>query len=617
MKQQLRFFTLALLCAMCSVGWGKVKTFTFTCTSANIPSGKTLYVLSEDESPKTFIMTPGTSANEKLQWTFNWVTKASAPIHNRYASATWQIGQNDATNGEVKHVEKVTLKSVGYFKNVNKIELTKLQFSSGGTGTVSVKVGDTSCGTLNIPGTSTTYTFTPSDSPSGQVEITIEQPTTGKQLSLQKFAITAEDLTSCGLSFEENEYNLGLNATSFTAPTLKNPNNLSDISYFSTNPALAAVDEATGEVTLGQANGGSATIYAFFNGNDNYKFGCTSYTINMESKPLWEEDFGSGKLDGYTVSNVGVSQTNTVGGTVPELKLNKKGSSFKAEVDLQGLYGDFVLSFRSNSNKLIVETSTGKPADDLKVTNEFVPVQISNVPEGTKSLIITITSNTTNTSGVLIDDITFSGGTVPENKYVSWMTYCSPSALDFTNKADYYNAYIATSYKSDGSVGLTKIEKVPAGMGILVKSLNPRLGTFIFDPASVVTTEPIEQGEYTNLLQGVTDDYNLPTTGTMTFNGEEVACTNFILAKKDGVVGFYKNKGGTLKANKAYLQLPTDLISGSNSISFYVEDGTTAIQNVTTHPATTDDAWYTLQGVRVAQPTHGLYIHNGKKVVVK
>ena len=103
----------------------------------------------------------------------------------------------------------------------------------------------------------------------------------------------------------------------------------------------------------------------------------------------------------------------------------------------------------------------------------------------------------------------------------------------------------------------------------------------------------------------------------MTFNGEDVPCTNFILAKKDGVVGFYKNKGGTLKANKAYLQLPTDLISGSNSISFYVEDGTTAIQNVTTHPATTDDAWYTLQGVRVAQPTRGLYIHNGKKVVVK
>ena len=199
----------------------------------------------------------------------------------------------------------------------------------------------------------------------------------------------------------------------------------------------------------------------------------------------------------------------------------------------------------------------------------------------------------------------------------NWMSYCSTSDLDFTSVADEFKPYIATSYKSDGSVGLTQINQVPAGMGILIKTNDDTGLPYAFDPASVATTENFDSGDYTNLLQGVTTDYNLPTTGTMTFNGEEVACTNFILAKKDGVVGFYKNNGGTLKANKAYLQLPTDLISGSNSISFYVEDGTTAIQNVTTHPAITDDAWYTLQGVRVAQPTRGLYIHNGKKVVVK
>jgi hypothetical protein len=32
---------------------------------------------------------------------------------------------------------------------------------------------------------------------------------------------------------------------------------------------------------------------------------------------------------------------------------------------------------------------------------------------------------------------------------------------------------------------------------------------------------------------------------------------------------------------------------------------------------TTNDAWYTIQGVRVAQPAKGVYIHNGKKVVIK
>ena len=30
-----------------------------------------------------------------------------------------------------------------------------------------------------------------------------------------------------------------------------------------------------------------------------------------------------------------------------------------------------------------------------------------------------------------------------------------------------------------------------------------------------------------------------------------------------------------------------------------------------------DGAWYTIQGVRVDKPAKGLYIHNGRKVVVK
>ena len=42
----------------------------------------------------------------------------------------------------------------------------------------------------------------------------------------------------------------------------------------------------------------------------------------------------------------------------------------------------------------------------------------------------------------------------------------------------------------------------------------------------------------------------------------------------------------------------------------------TAIDTVKSTPAT-DGAWYTLQGVRVSQPAKGLYIHNGKKVVIK
>ena len=47
------------------------------------------------------------------------------------------------------------------------------------------------------------------------------------------------------------------------------------------------------------------------------------------------------------------------------------------------------------------------------------------------------------------------------------------------------------------------------------------------------------------------------------------------------------------------------------------EDILTAVETVpSTEPSTTDD-WYTLQGVRISQPTTpGVYIHNGKKIMI-
>ncbi|MCR4852390.1 MAG: hypothetical protein K5893_02215 [Prevotella sp.] len=47
----------------------------------------------------------------------------------------------------------------------------------------------------------------------------------------------------------------------------------------------------------------------------------------------------------------------------------------------------------------------------------------------------------------------------------------------------------------------------------------------------------------------------------------------------------------------------------------YLVKSATGIQNVKMDE-TTDDAWYTLSGVRVAAPQKGIYIHNGKKVMV-
>ncbi|MBR6842040.1 MAG: hypothetical protein IKM77_07065 [Prevotella sp.] len=110
----------------------------------------------------------------------------------------------------------------------------------------------------------------------------------------------------------------------------------------------------------------------------------------------------------------------------------------------------------------------------------------------------------------------------------------------------------------------------------------------------------------------------------------------YIFAKHGTNIGFYllptnysedNNPYHTLAANKAYLETATDLSAdspfvGSRGLSLDFGDGTTAIWSVKEDKVDTgnvreDGVYYTLQGTRVQNPSKGLYILNGKKVIVK
>ena len=88
--------------------------------------------------------------------------------------------------------------------------------------------------------------------------------------------------------------------------------------------------------------------------------------------------------------------------------------------------------------------------------------------------------------------------------------------------------------------------------------------------------------------------------------------------------GFFKvaSTGVTIGAGKAYLQLPTTLASkiGTGSpapcINLIFEDDVTGISERVEGVANGQTV-YDLQGRRVAQPQKGLYIVNGKKVLIK
>jgi hypothetical protein len=70
-----------------------------------------------------------------------------------------------------------------------------------------------------------------------------------------------------------------------------------------------------------------------------------------------------------------------------------------------------------------------------------------------------------------------------------------------------------------------------------------------------------------------------------------------------------------LGANKAYLAVPESQAARLQGL--WLNDEANGIANVNENDNDNDNRYYDLQGRRVAQPKKGLYIVNGKKVIVK
>ncbi len=110
---------------------------------------------------------------------------------------------------------------------------------------------------------------------------------------------------------------------------------------------------------------------------------------------------------------------------------------------------------------------------------------------------------------------------------------------------------------------------------------------------------------------------NAPVSGTaLTGNYFAIpfdGATNYVLGTDGTKVGFFHWDGTTLKANRAYIA--GEAAGGAKG--FYLDDSfATAIQKLT-DAADGNAIYYDLSGRRVAEPKQGLYIVNGKKVVVK
>ena len=97
--------------------------------------------------------------------------------------------------------------------------------------------------------------------------------------------------------------------------------------------------------------------------------------------------------------------------------------------------------------------------------------------------------------------------------------------------------------------------------------------------------------------------------------GTKDGSTVYVLANKSLGVGFYRWTGDDLGAGRVYLPVGAT-VAGAHEFCGFIEDGTTAILSIDDFKANVGP-FYDLQGRRVDNPTKGIYIVNGKKIVIK
>ena len=171
-----------------------------------------------------------------------------------------------------------------------------------------------------------------------------------------------------------------------------------------------------------------------------------------------------------------------------------------------------------------------------------------------------------------------------------WATYYN-STTSFTADA---NTTVFQAALSGDQLTLTVVpdREIPADKAVILKS---SAATITLTPAT--TTQTLSG----NMLQGTTAEL----TGA--------AGNIYVLNKGSQGVGFYKlSASGTIDANKAYLTY------SASARDFFGFDETTGIsEKVIVNSEKFDGEWYDLGGRRIAQPTKGIYIINGKKIVIK
>lgn len=181
-----------------------------------------------------------------------------------------------------------------------------------------------------------------------------------------------------------------------------------------------------------------------------------------------------------------------------------------------------------------------------------------------------------------------------------WTTLTSAYNLDFSS-VEGLTAYTAKYNKDNDAVALTQVKRVKAHTGLILKG-----------EAGKTYTLPILASNE-DALDAVTDNQLQDCVDAIWSTGRD---NDYFLSNGKFVKS--KNNGWALPG-KSYLYISSGRRPNNSEspLRVYVDNTATAINGITNNPVVKDEAYYNLQGVKVQRPQHGVFIHNGKKVVLK
>ena len=155
-------------------------------------------------------------------------------------------------------------------------------------------------------------------------------------------------------------------------------------------------------------------------------------------------------------------------------------------------------------------------------------------------------------------------------------------------------AYTGTRNDDEQTVTLTAIDAVPAETGVILEGSDETYTLTIAD-----VTADVANNAFTGTNQQLTDIDK---------------AAYYTLGYGSNGLGLYHPNETTLRANVAFLQAGAQGVQGYRLM---LDGTTTGIEGAPTAGADKADTWYDLSGRRVTAPTKGVYIQNGRKVVVK